>query len=130
MAAFALGLIGDKSAVDRLVASLGDSEAVVRARAAEALGRIGDPRAAAEVARFVLGAIPKGAPILTVRGDDPGSATDPWIELRLALFALARLKDAKAAAEAAPPRGTGRASTGGRPPGWPCVSRARPCGRC
>jgi cyclophilin family peptidyl-prolyl cis-trans isomerase/HEAT repeat protein len=100
MAAFALGLIGDKGAVERLVASLGDSEAIVRARSAEALGRTGDPRAAAEVARFVLGAIPKGAPILTVRGDDPGSATDPWIELRLALFALGRLKEPKAAAEA------------------------------
>jgi cyclophilin family peptidyl-prolyl cis-trans isomerase/HEAT repeat protein len=100
MAAFALGLIGDKGAVERLVASLGDSEAVVRARSAEALGRIGDPRAAADIARFVLAAIPKGAPILTVRGDDPGSATDPWIELRLALFALVRLKEPKAAAEA------------------------------
>jgi cyclophilin family peptidyl-prolyl cis-trans isomerase/HEAT repeat protein len=100
MAAFALGLIGDKGAVDRLVSSLGDSEAVVRARSAEALGRIGDQRAGPELARFVLGAIPKGAPTLTVRGDDPGSATDPWIELRLALFALGRLKEPKAAAEA------------------------------
>src|SRR5207245_399744 len=78
MAAFALGLIGDKGAVERLVASLGDSEAVVRARCAEALGRIGEPRAAADLARFVLNAIPKGAPLLTVRGDDPGSARDPW----------------------------------------------------
>ncbi|MFI5006742.1 MAG: HEAT repeat domain-containing protein [Solirubrobacterales bacterium] len=100
MAAFALGLIGDKGAIDRLVSSLGDSEVVVRARSAEALGRIGDARAAPELARFILGAIPKGAPILTVRGDDPGSATDPWIELRLALFALGRLKEPKAAAEA------------------------------
>jgi len=100
MAAFALGLIGDKGAIERLSASLGDSEAIVRARAAEALGRTGDPRAAADVARFVLGAIPKGAPILTVRGDDPGSATDPWIELRFGLFALGRLKEPKAAAEA------------------------------
>jgi len=101
MAAFALGLIGDKGgAVERLVASLGDSEAVVRARSAEALGRIGEPRAAADLARFVLNAIPKGAPLLTVRGDDPGSATDPWIELRLALFALGRLKEPKAAEQA------------------------------
>ena len=101
MAAFALGLIGDKGgAVERLVASLGDSEAVVRARCAEALGRIGEPRAAADLARFVLNAIPKGAPLLTVRGDDPGSATDPWIELRLALFALGRLKEPKAAEQA------------------------------
>ena len=100
MAAFALGLIGDKSALERLVASLGDSEAVVRARSAEALGRIGEPRAAAELARFVLNAIPKGAPLVTVRGDDPGSASDPWIELRLALLALGRLKEPKAAEQA------------------------------
>src|SRR6185503_15845624 len=42
-------------------------------------------------------ALPKEAPQLAVRGDDPGSATDPWIESRLGLLALARLKDAKAA---------------------------------
>ncbi len=100
MAAFALGLIGDKGAVERLVASLADPEATVRARSAEALGRIGEPRAAADLARFVLNAIPKGAPLLTVRGDDPGSASDPWIELRLALFALGRLKEPKAAEQA------------------------------
>ncbi len=100
MSAFAMGLIGDKGAVERLIAALGDGEAIVRARAVEALGRIGDPRAAPEVARFILNAMPKGAPLLTVRGDDPGSTTDPWIELRLALFALVRLKEPKAAEQA------------------------------
>jgi len=97
MAAFALGLIGDRTAVDRLVAALGDGEAVVRARSLEALGRIGDPRAAPGVARAVLGSLPKGAPRLTVRGDDPASPTDPWMELRSGLFALFRLKDARVA---------------------------------
>ena len=97
MTAFALGLIGDRTAVERLVAALGDSEAVVRARSLEALGRIGDPRAAPDVARAVLGSLPKGAPRLTVRGDDPGSPTDPWMELRSGLFALFRLKDARVA---------------------------------
>jgi len=97
MSAFAMGLIGDRLAAERLTASLKDSDATVRARAAEALGRIGDPRAAGEVARMVLEATPKGAPLVTVRGDDPGSATDPWLELRLGLFALARLKDVKVA---------------------------------
>ena len=48
-----LGLVGDPAAVERLVASLADSHPLVRGRAAEALGRIGDRRAAAEVARFV-----------------------------------------------------------------------------
>jgi len=100
MAAFALGLIGDRGAVERLVASLRDSEALVRARSAEALGRIGDPRAAAEVARFVVEATPAGAPLLTVRGDDPGNVDDPWMELRLGLLALARLKEPRAAEQA------------------------------
>ena len=97
MSAFAMGLIGDRSAVDRLTASLKDSDATVRARVAEALGHIGDARAAADVARMVESAMPKNAPLVTVRGDDPGSPSDPWLELRLGLVALSRLKDAKAA---------------------------------
>src|SRR5262245_34319779 len=100
MSAFALGLLGDAGAVDRLVAALGDADSSVRGRAAEALGRIGDRRAAGNVAGLVLQAMPKGAPQLAVRGDDPSSPTDPWIELRLALLALARFKD-PAAAESA-----------------------------
>jgi len=97
MSAFAMGLIGDKLALERLILCLKDSNAVVRGRAAEALGRIGDPRVAQDVLRMVLEALPKSSSVITVRGDDPGSATDPWLELRLGLFALARLKDAKAA---------------------------------
>jgi cyclophilin family peptidyl-prolyl cis-trans isomerase/HEAT repeat protein len=93
MAAFALGLIGDRTAVDRLIAALKDSEAVVRGRTAEALARIGDPRAAPELARMVLAATPQATSTLAIRGDDPGSLSDPWLELRLGLFALARLKD-------------------------------------
>jgi cyclophilin family peptidyl-prolyl cis-trans isomerase/HEAT repeat protein len=100
MAAFALGLAGDRAAVDRLLASLADHDAEVRARAAEALGRIGDPRAAPGVARLVVEALPKTITRMTVRGDDPGSATDSWAELRLALFALARLKDVPSAKKA------------------------------
>jgi cyclophilin family peptidyl-prolyl cis-trans isomerase/HEAT repeat protein len=97
MAAFALGLVGDRQAVPRLTAALADPVTVVRARAAEALGRIGGPGAAEAVAQRAAAATPQNADVLTIRGDDPGSATDPWIELRLALFALARLKDARAA---------------------------------
>jgi HEAT repeat protein/cyclophilin family peptidyl-prolyl cis-trans isomerase len=97
MSAFALGLIGDKTGVERLVASLKDPDAVVRGRSAESIGKIGDARAAADVARMVLDAVPKGAALVTVRGDDPGSPTDPWLELRLGLLALARLKDPAAA---------------------------------
>ena len=40
-----LGIIGDDSAVDSLIAALDDSHWEVRAHAAEALGRIKDPRA-------------------------------------------------------------------------------------
>jgi cyclophilin family peptidyl-prolyl cis-trans isomerase/HEAT repeat protein len=97
MAAFALGLLRDRAAVDRLRAALKDADTTVRARAAQALGRIGDKRAAADLAAFVLAAVPHGAALVTVRGDDPGSASDPWLELRLGLFALAGLKDAGAA---------------------------------
>lgn len=97
MAAFALGLIGDKSACDRLVAALQDTDAVVRARSAEALGRIGDPTRAKDVAAMIQAALPKDAPLVTVRGDDPASPNDPWLELRLGLFALARFKDAAVA---------------------------------
>ena len=97
MAAFALGLIGDRQAAARLTLALSDPVAVVRARSAEALGRIGGPGVADAVARMAAAATPEGAPVLTVRGDDPGSPTDPWLELRLGLFALARLKNARAA---------------------------------
>ncbi len=108
MAAFALGLVGDRSAVDRLAASLSDSDPVVRGRAAEALGRIGDLRAGPELARFVLATMPKGAPVVAVRGDDPGSVSDPWLELRLALVALGRLKDVRSAELALLDRGQPR----------------------
>ncbi len=100
VAAFALGLAGDRAAVDRLTAALADSDSGVRGRAAEALGRIGDVRAAAAIARLVVDALPKTISRMTVRGDDPGSAADSWAEQRLALFALARLKDLPAARHA------------------------------
>jgi cyclophilin family peptidyl-prolyl cis-trans isomerase/HEAT repeat protein len=52
---------------------------------------------APDLVAFIQGAIPHGAALVTVRGDDPGNAGDPWVELRLGLFALAALKDAPAA---------------------------------
>src|SRR5712691_10184949 len=97
MAAFAFGLVGDATAVDALVAALKDPEPVVRGRAAEALGQIGDARAAPAIAQMVVAALPPKAPLVTVRGDDPASMTDPWLEPRLGVFALARLKDARSA---------------------------------
>jgi cyclophilin family peptidyl-prolyl cis-trans isomerase/HEAT repeat protein len=100
MAAFSLGLAADPSAVDRLLAALHDSDPPVRGRAAEALGRIGEARAAPEVARFVVETTPAAEGPVTIRGDDPASPDDPWLELRQGLVALAALKD-PAAAQAA-----------------------------
>jgi cyclophilin family peptidyl-prolyl cis-trans isomerase/HEAT repeat protein len=97
MAVFALGLAADRSAVDRLVALLADGDAVVRGRAAEALGRIGEARAAGAIARLVVDALPKTISRMAVRGDDPADPADLWAEQRLALVALARLKDVPAA---------------------------------
>jgi cyclophilin family peptidyl-prolyl cis-trans isomerase/HEAT repeat protein len=97
MSAFALGLIGDPVGVERLAAALSDNDPIVRARSAEALGRLGGPRASAELVKFIRAGLPPDAPVLTVRGDDPGNPRDPWLALRLALFALVRMKDAAAA---------------------------------
>lgn len=96
-AAFALGLIGDASSSEALVASLKDDDAEVRGRAAEALGRAGDAKQAPAIAQAVVAAT-AGRPIpIVVRGE---KADDPWIEPRLMLLALARLKDPSAAATA------------------------------
>ena len=97
MAAFALGLAASPTAVERLLASLQDSDSQVRGRAAEALGKIGEARAAAPIAHLVVASLPKTIDRMTVRGDDPADAAGQWSEQRLALFALARLKDVPAA---------------------------------
>ena len=100
VAAFSLGLIGDGAAGEHLVAALQDHDSRVRARAAEAIGRLGIPAHAPVLAEFIQARIPDGAPLLTIRGDDPANPADPWLELRLGLFALARLEDSEAIADA------------------------------
>jgi HEAT repeat protein/cyclophilin family peptidyl-prolyl cis-trans isomerase len=97
MCAFALGLIGDTRAAERLVFALADPEPLVKARAAEALGRVGGTRAGPALVKFIQDSQPRESGVLTIRGDDPGSERDPWLGLRLALFALVRLKDGPAA---------------------------------
>jgi cyclophilin family peptidyl-prolyl cis-trans isomerase/HEAT repeat protein len=97
MAVFALGLAGSPLAVDRLLAALQDSDGQVRGRAAEALGAIGEPRAALPIAQMVVAALPKTIDRMTVRGDDPNDPAAQWSEQRLALVALARLKQLDAA---------------------------------
>lgn len=97
MAAFALGLTGDRLSADALLGVLKDPDPIVRGRAAEALGRLGETRAAPEIARGILEALPKDSPVVKIHGDDPLSPSDPHLPLRLALVALARLKDPRAA---------------------------------
>jgi cyclophilin family peptidyl-prolyl cis-trans isomerase/HEAT repeat protein len=91
MAAFALGLIGDKAAVSPLTTALQDADVRVRGRAAEALGLIGDPSAAAPIGTMAAALVHQGA--LTAVGPDDQEAKTPEAEtVRLALYALVRLK--------------------------------------
>lgn len=100
-AALALGWIGPDEAVDPLRAALADQDPAMRGRAAEALGRIGPKSVGPAIAEAFRRAVPKTpGGVLRIRGDDPGRADDPWIELRLQLIALARLKDADSLAGA------------------------------
>ncbi|MBK5256910.1 MAG: HEAT repeat domain-containing protein [Vicinamibacteria bacterium] len=99
-AAFAIGLVGVPEGAPALTAALMDSDAVTRGRASEALGRIGLKSSAALIAEAFRRSLPRTSGVLRIRGDDPGRADDPWVELRLHLFALARLKDADAFASA------------------------------
>lgn len=97
-AAFALGLLKQKEASATLVRALKDSDPSVRGRASEALSRLGASETAGLIAEAARRAIPGGGPVLVVRGDAPGDPEDPWVELRLHLFALARLKATNEAA--------------------------------
>ena len=100
-AAFALGLIGSPEGSPALIAALSDADALMRGRASEALSRIGQGSAGPMIAVAFRRALPATGTIpLRIRGDDPGRADDPWVELRLHLVALARLKDADSLASA------------------------------
>ncbi len=95
--AFALGLIGSPDSVAALSAALSDPDPELRGRASEALSRIAPSSSGPAIAEAFRRALPHSADgTLRIRGDDPGRADDPWIELRLHLVALARLKDAGA----------------------------------
>jgi cyclophilin family peptidyl-prolyl cis-trans isomerase/HEAT repeat protein len=100
--AFSLGLIGASESTAILLAALADPDPLTRGRSSEALSRIPGSSAGAAIAEAFRKALPSGSSsTLRIRGDDPGSETDPWVELRLHLIALARLKDAKAFKSAA-----------------------------
>ena len=98
--AMALGWMGDPEGTAALSAALSDGDAVMRGRASEALSRIGQASSGPVIADAFRRALPRTDGVLRIRGDDPDRADDPWVELRLHLFALARLKDATSLARA------------------------------
>ena len=101
MSAFALGLIGRREAILPLRAALADASPVVRGRAAEALGLIGDTDSAAAIGAMVSAYVKAGA-LSSVVADEAGNPLSPEIEAtRLGLYALARLKTYEPLAAAA-----------------------------
>jgi cyclophilin family peptidyl-prolyl cis-trans isomerase/HEAT repeat protein len=92
MAAFALGLLGRREAVGPLRTALADPSPIVRGRAAEALGLIGDTDSAAAIGAMAAGFVKAGA-LSAVVADESGYPLSPEIEAtRLGIYALARLK--------------------------------------
>lgn len=87
--AFALGVLGERSATSALVAILGDSSADVRGRAVEAIGLIGEGAATQAIEQAAA-----GCPTLLAAVDpvaDPTTVSADVTFCRLALFALVRL---------------------------------------
>ena len=91
IAAFALGLIGDKSARDPLETALTDSSALVQGSAAEALGLIGDPATADSIGRMVAQIVQSGA-LAQPPADDDARRDTAAAAARLGIYALVRLK--------------------------------------
>ena len=92
MSAFALGLLGRREAITPLRAALADASPVVRGRAAEALGLIGDTGGAEAIGAMVAAYVKAGA-LATVVADESSIPLTPEIEaMRLGVYALARLK--------------------------------------
>jgi cyclophilin family peptidyl-prolyl cis-trans isomerase len=101
MSAFALGLLGQREAILPLRAALADASPVVRGRAAEALGLIGDTGSAAAIGAMVSAYVKAGT-LSSVAADEGGYPLSPEIEaIRLGLYALARLKTYEPLAAAA-----------------------------
>ena len=92
MGAFALGLIGDARARDPLVAALGDPSPLVQGSAAEALGLIGDGAAADAIGTFAARIVQSGAVAQAPPDTEDARRDTPAAALRLAVYALVRLK--------------------------------------
>ena len=100
-AAFGIGLIGPdaRDGARPLSAALDDPSPVVRARAIEGLGLLGDAAAAPGIAAAAAGC---GARLASIAPDDEEPIKTPEVEIcRLALYALARLRDYERLAEVA-----------------------------
>jgi cyclophilin family peptidyl-prolyl cis-trans isomerase/HEAT repeat protein len=92
MAAFALGLIGQKEAAPALRLALSDPSPLVRGRAAEALGMLPDAESAPAIGAMVSGYVKAGA-LSQIAADESGSPLAPEVEAaRLGVYALTRLK--------------------------------------
>ncbi len=90
MAAFALGLIGDQSAVEPLRAALADPLPLVAGRAAEALGLIGDTASAPAISQMIVS---HSAAAAAMPADEIRAQMEPVVEaFRLGVYALTRLK--------------------------------------
>ena len=91
-AAFALGLIGDRSASAALMPLLSDPEPLVRGRAAEGLGRMGAEDAAPALAKLAAEYV-RAPAVSSMDPDEQRWLAAPEAEaLKLALFALVRLR--------------------------------------
>lgn len=92
MAGFSLGLIGDTRAVAPLITALDDPSSAVKASAAEALGLLGDVSAVEPITQMATALIGAGA-LNPLPGDDQMTVRHtPAAAVRLALYALVRLK--------------------------------------
>ena len=91
MAAFAMGLIGDRSAAEALIAALADADPIVHGRAAEALGMIGHKAAADAIAQMMATHVKAGV-LNDIAPDDLEYPKPPPVEaVRLGMYALVRL---------------------------------------
>lgn len=92
MVAFALGLIGSRAALEPLHAALADPSPMVQGRAAEALGRIGDPASAPVIARMASAYVKHPNVAALAPGDETFPQSHEVEAFRLALYALTRMK--------------------------------------
>ncbi|HZT75068.1 MAG TPA: HEAT repeat domain-containing protein [Vicinamibacterales bacterium] len=108
MAAFALGLLRDRSARDPLLKALADPSPLVQGSAAQALGLIGDAADADAIGRMVAQIVQSGALAQTPPEDDEARRDTPAAAARLGIDALVALN-------AYPPLAAAVLDAGGQP---------------